>query len=331
MKLKNRTLSDIAEMICGNEPWLHFPYRSSSALSSFFRNCDTDYRHDGSTRMPWVREKLEALNMSASTTPNLPADYIVRALQELMEATDYERAKTDRPNVDRMAALADLNKVLAKDGFEVYLDATDRAHVRSTETQQTSAVLDAVNRKHWTPAQMEHRKVVAAYLATASEDDFTEHILVPLFAQLGFLRISVAGHKDKLMEYGKDLWMKYRLPTGHFIYFAAQIKKGKIDAAGKTKGDNVSEVHAQALMAMDHPILDPEVNRKVLLDHVFVIASGEITKPARNLLVEKLDKDGRRRIIFFDRDEILDLATSVNLLLPKSKGARRGFDDNILS
>jgi|GEM_PF-2956164 hypothetical protein len=34
------------------------------------------------------------------------------------------------------------------------------------------------------------------------------------------------------MEYGKDMWMKYLLPTGHWIYFCAQIKKGKIDSSG---------------------------------------------------------------------------------------------------
>ena len=31
-----------------------------------------------------------------------------------------------------------------------------------------------------------------------------------------------------------------------------------------------------------HEFFDPEVSRKVLVDHVFIVAGGEITKAARN-------------------------------------------------
>src|SRR6476620_12652992 len=58
MKFKKRTLVQIADMICGNfkteESFFH--YRSSSYLTEFFRDCDTDYEHDGSTRNYWVAE-----------------------------------------------------------------------------------------------------------------------------------------------------------------------------------------------------------------------------------------------------------------------------------
>jgi len=43
-------------------------------------------------------------------------------------------------------------------------------------------------------------------------------------------------------------------------------------------------------MAIDHPIFDPEANRKVLLDHIFLISAGEITRAARTWLVEQLTK-----------------------------------------
>jgi len=65
--------------------------------------------------------------------------------------------------------------------------------------------------------------------------------------------------------------MKYQLPTGHWLYFCAQVKRDKIDAAGAGGGNNVATVLAQTKMAIDHPIFDPDANRKVLLDHVSLL------------------------------------------------------------
>ena len=61
--------------------------------------------------------------------------------------------------------------------------------------------------------------------------------IVALFRQLGFHRVTAAGHKDKVLEYGKDVWMKFTL-TQHFIYFGIQAKKGKLDASGVSKAGN---------------------------------------------------------------------------------------------
>ena len=61
------------------------------------------------------------------------------------------------------------------------------------------------------------RHDLAAYLDQCSEDDLTEEVLLPLFRQLGFHRITAAGHKDKALEYGKDLWMRYTRPTQHLL------------------------------------------------------------------------------------------------------------------
>jgi hypothetical protein len=66
---------------------------------------------------------------------------------------------------------------------------------------------------------------LAIYLDTASEDELIEEVLLPLFRQLGFHRITAAGHKDKALEYGKDIWMRYTLPTQHVLYFGIQAKK----------------------------------------------------------------------------------------------------------
>jgi hypothetical protein len=51
MEFKNRTIQEIADMICGNfkAEESFFRYRSSSYLTDFFQDCGTDRRHDGSS------------------------------------------------------------------------------------------------------------------------------------------------------------------------------------------------------------------------------------------------------------------------------------------
>lgn len=148
-----------------------------------------------------------------------------------------------------------------------------------------------------------------------------------MFRQLGFSRISIAGHKDKALEYGKDLWLRFTLPTQHVLYFGIQVKRGKLDAAGRSKGSNtnIAEIHNQALMMLGHEIFDPDASRRVLVDHAFIIAGGEITKAARNWLGSKLDATKRSQILFMDREDILNMVITTNTVLPqKVQDALRG-------
>ena len=148
-----------------------------------------------------------------------------------------------------------------------------------------------------------------------------EEVLLPLFPQLGFHRVTAAGHKDKALEYGKDLWMKFTLPAQHVLYFGIQAKKGKLDASGISNAANVNvaENHSQATMMLGHEIFDPEIGKRVLVDHAFIVAGGEITKAARNWLGNKLDAAKRSQVMFMDRDDILNLFVVTNL--PLSNGA----------
>ena len=141
---------------------------------------------------------------------------------------------------------------------------------------------------------------------------------MPLFRQLGFHRVTAAGHKDKALEYGKDVWMKFTLPTQHVIYFGIQAKKGKLDASGVSKAAtaNVAEIHNQVTMMLGHEIFDPEIGKRVLVDHAFIVAGGEITKAAKNWLGNKLDASKRSQVMFMDRDDILNLFVVTNLPLP---------------
>lgn len=161
--------------------------------------------------------------------------------------------------------------------------------------------------------EIAQREKLASFLYRVSEDEFIEKVLVPLFQRLQFRRVSPTGHKDKSLEFGKDLWMKFQIPTGHWLYCSAQVKKDKIDSNNASGLKNISSILNQARMAFDHPIFDPEENRKVLLDHLFIISAGEITKAAKHWLAEQLDASQRRQIIFMDRDELLDHAAKILL------------------
>ena len=129
------------------------------------------------------------------------------------------------------------------------------------------------------------------------------------------------------MHYGKDVWMRFTLPTLHVLYFGIQAKKGKIDAAGQSRNGsgNIAEIHHQALMMLGHEIFDPETSRRVLVDHAFIIAGGEITKAARNWLGNKLDPSKRSQIMFMDREDILNLFVAAGIPVPGRVSAARSL------
>ncbi|WP_214107269.1 hypothetical protein [Acrocarpospora catenulata] len=314
MRFQRRTVMQIADMICGNFPHesTFFHYRSSSLLTEFFSDVGTDYTHDGSTRQRWVADRLEEiLQEPHASSGKLPATF-ARVIWRLMDPADATNEDHQRPG-----ALAIINSALAREGFEAYYAPDRQCYVRHLATNTTTAPEHNPHRPFST-AELQRRDQLRAYLDKASEDELTEEILLPLFRQLGFHRVTAVGHKDKALEYGKDIWMKFTLPTQHVLYFGLQVKKGKLDASGVSRADNtnVAEIYNQVLMMLSHEIFDPEFGKRVLVDHAFIVAGGEITKQARNWLGNVLDATQRRSIIFMDRNDILDLFVVTNLPLP---------------
>jgi hypothetical protein len=231
---------------------------------------------------------------------------------------------------DRSLALAELNKPLGREGYEAFYGEDDFLYVRHIGTQTLS--ISTSPHRPFTPQEIKRREKLIEYLDTCSEDELIEEVLLPMFRQLGFHRITAAGHKDKALEYGKDVWMRYVLPTQHVIYFGIQAKKGKLDASGVSKGSNanISEIHNQVLMMLGHEIFDPETSKKILVDHAFIVAGGDITKQARNWLGGKLDATKRSQIMFMDREDILNLYIVSNIPLPQEATSPNGdFDDDI--
>jgi len=119
-----------------------------------------------------------------------------------------------------------------------------------------------------------------------------------------------------------------------FSTSAIQAKKGKLDAAGASKAGNanIAELLNQVTMMLGHEIFDPEIGKRVLVDHALIVAGGEITKAARNWLGGKLDATRRSQIMFMDRDDILNLFVVTNLPLPDGAlppEQPSGFDEDL--
>jgi hypothetical protein len=315
MSFKARTLDQLAELICGNPTATGpstFPYRSSSYLTQFFEDIDTDFKHDGSTRSWWVKETLAKILDEPWLNPQTPPLTFTRVVQRLMDPTDA--TETDP---DRSQSIQRLNSILAREGYEAFQGEDKQYHLRHVATNTVSQPGPNPHRP-FSRVEVERRELLDKYLRTCSEDDLIENVLLPLYRQLGYHRITSAGHKDKALEYGKDIWMKYTLPTQHVLYFGIQAKKDKLDSAGMTKSGNanLAEIYQQVLMMLGHEIFDPEIGKRVLVDHAFIVAGGEITKAARNWIGNKLDQTKRSQILFMDRDDILNLYVVTNLPLP---------------
>lgn len=306
MRFKDRNLKDIADCIVGDRQY--FPYKSSFYITQFFDECDLPYIHDGSTRWWWTAERLKELLKEPCIKDSLPEKFI-NLLRVLMYKSD---ATEDDP--ERINALIELNKPLSREGFEAFYGCDNILYVRNIRTNNLIKPSENPHRP-FTEDELKKRELLVNFLERCSEDELIEKVLLPLFRILGFQRITVAGHKDKALEYGKDIWMKFTLPTQHIIYFGIQVKKGKLDSSGMTKAGNhnIAEIYNQTTMMLGHEIFDPETNKRVLVDHAYIIAGGEITKAARNWLGNKLDANKRSQIIFMDKEDILNLFT-VNLI-----------------
>jgi hypothetical protein len=196
MEFKKRTLMQIADMICGNfkEDESFFDYRSSSHITAFFRDCDTDYEHDGSTRNYWVAEILRQVLAEPQLSGNMPPEAFSRVILTLM---DQEAAKNE--DAGREGALAQLNAALAREGFEAFYAEDKKCYLRHIATNKIARPSPNPHRP-FSAAELRRREQLIAYLDDASEDAFIKEVLLPLFRQLGFHRVTAAGRGGECLR-----------------------------------------------------------------------------------------------------------------------------------
>ncbi len=108
MKIGRPAILKLSEMICGNEAFPHFPYRSSSQLTKFFIDLDLDFVHDGSTRHLWVQEILNKLNDQSSELDDLPNRDLIKAITSIVNPDFF----LFNEKLDHRKAVEDVNKAL---------------------------------------------------------------------------------------------------------------------------------------------------------------------------------------------------------------------------
>lgn len=73
-------------------------------------------------------------------------------------------------------ALAHLNNVLAKEGFEAFYGEDKQCYLKQIATQRIGNTTQNPHRS-FTPAEQKRKKDLTRYLDAASEDEIIEHIL----------------------------------------------------------------------------------------------------------------------------------------------------------
>jgi hypothetical protein len=113
MKLGAAFLMRLAGMICGDEPFTYFPYRSSSKLTRFFVGLDLNYVHDGSTRINWVNDALKEINQLEGGSDVMPS----RGLTHVIESVVHPDNFLFDEKVDHGKAIQAMQDSLKSSGF----------------------------------------------------------------------------------------------------------------------------------------------------------------------------------------------------------------------
>jgi hypothetical protein len=166
MEFKKRSLMQIADMICGNykSEESFFRYKSSSYLTEFFQDCDTDYQHDGSTRNYWVAATLKEILAEPQPDANTPPEAFLRVIRVLMDQGDSVNERADR-----VGALALLNATLAREGFEAFYGPDKQCYLRHLGTGTVAGASPNPHRP-FSASELKRREQLIAYLDAASED-----------------------------------------------------------------------------------------------------------------------------------------------------------------
>lgn len=121
-----------------------------------------------------------------------------------------------------------------------------------------------------------------------------------------------------------------RTQSQHLSHKSERTRKGDL-LLGKRLDDGqeaviafrgLSDRHLESVIDMrgicNGLLFDNEVGDNCRLSASFLISSGEITKPARKFLEEQLPS-GSNRILFLDRDDIVDLCIRHSIEVPEGR------------
>ena len=190
---------------------------------------------------------------------------------------DFREQQKDSFEIEEIA-----NFLRAQKGVTVWAGLTFAIEVldkdKSEKEKIISASVDEQIRKEYQELIQTNqplfisREQLESFLRKALEDDFTNILLIPLLRHIGFKTAEAKGHRDKTLEFGQDIQrMKIQLPTGHWLYFSAQVKKGDIRYGTKAQKDNVEAVLTQTHSQLEWEMPDSEMGINVKPDHILLI------------------------------------------------------------
>lgn len=125
----------ISEMICGDEPFSFFPYRSSSYLSKFFQELDLDYTHDGTTRRVWVKSVLDELNSQSSGSEFMPSLELTKVIEYLVHPNHFANNQEHDKAIEALDYVVRPYKLTVKKD-----DATNLVHLRTANQDYVSSI-----------------------------------------------------------------------------------------------------------------------------------------------------------------------------------------------
>jgi hypothetical protein len=115
MKLGVACVRRLAGMICGDDPFRFFPYRSSSKITKFFVELDLDYVHDGTTRIDWVNAVLMELNAKRATRDAMPPSELTSVIEYVIHPDHFLFDQ----NVDHKKAISAMIDSLKSSGLTI--------------------------------------------------------------------------------------------------------------------------------------------------------------------------------------------------------------------
>jgi len=144
-----------------------------------------------------------------------------------------------------------------------------------------------------------------------SEDQFIEHVLLPLLGKMGFQRVRKVQFHGR-NEFGADILpFRYVTPLGTLEYYALQAKAVRIHGRSAKEG-NAGELISQATQAFNIAFVDDLDNERKRIDK-FIIATNKVITPDARKAIES-SVEGKRQIVIIDIDTIVALVKQHRLV-----------------
>lgn len=175
MELRISTLGKLARMVCGDEPYNDFPYRSSSYLTSFFEELDLDYVHDGSTRFWWVRSVLSELNQLEELSEEFPSGEIVKVIEYLLDPDHFSGSDDDQEQaigrVNEILQRYELQVIKQKNGTVKLATSTENYVSTAMPQQQAQKVITFAPAVFKVPENEPLNNIVSVMMPFSAEFD----------------------------------------------------------------------------------------------------------------------------------------------------------------